>query len=1047
MKNDFKILLFLALFALLHTSGYAQEKVVSGTVDDASKLPIPGVNVTVKGTNRGVATDFDGKYSLKASEGETLVFTFIGFVKKEQKIGASNNYNIVLEAEGSNLNEVVVIGYGTQKKKLTTGAISGIKTESFTERPISRIDQGLVGQVAGVRVKQTSGLPGQPFSIEIRGAGSITAGNEPLYVIDGFPMYTEGSNTNGGFSNGSPLDNINPNDIASIEVLKDAAAASIYGSRASNGVVLITTKKGKVGKPKFTFNMYGGINKEANRVDMLTSEEWIDRAKTMIDTQWAGSGIAGASASQTTAERIATYNLAKPTTPLVPSNNSYYTYLHDDRWDMPGHPGLDYIDWQDKVFRTGEFRNYQLSVSGASETVNYYVSANYQKNTGYIVGTDYSLYSARANVDVKFSDNFKMGINLAPSYSIKNDPGVDGKDNTLFKALTATPVFESAANAAGEKYTTRYMWGSSQTNMLNALEKKGENANFRTLVSTYASYQFLKSFTLKSTVNFDNSDNTNEGYTPNDALASIRGTYNTYRKQNFVNENTLTYDKSFGNHNFNVLLGQSFNSYDITRSNLSSGGLYTLSSIETLPTGSLGTTTEEKNTLLSYFTRLQYNYKEKYILAASYRRDGSSKFGTDRRWGEFPSLSLAWRVKQEGFLKDAEWLNELKLRASTGVNGSNNIGSYAQFATLTPYNYSMGGTSAAGYGASVIGNPSLHWEESKSIDFGVDFSILKNRISGTFETYRKNNSELLLRVPIPASSGSQSYLVNVGEVENRGWEFELNTLNVKTDNFEWRTSANLSHNENEVVALGPGQSKIEINNAYDGGIPFIKLEVGKPMYQIFGLQQNGVVTQNDIAAGGTTIGGNKLVVGDPRYIDQNGDKKINSEDRVDLGNPTPKYTWGITNNFKYNDIDLSILVQGQNGGTVYGLTGRAIDRTGMGSVENALDVDPAVRGNWKTGFGYQANSDWLYPSDYVSIRSITLGYNLKEAIKSLKRIDNMRLYVTAENWFNWNKYRVGYNPEAVNTSASSNSDFSVPADYGGTPLAKSLVIGLNINFN
>lgn len=1037
----------MALFALLHTSGYAQNKTVTGTVTDQAKLSIPGVNVIVKGTNRGASTDFDGKYSVSAAPGETLVFTFVGFIKKEQVVGASNSYNVSLDAENSSLNEVVVIGYGTQKKKLTTGAISGIKTENFTERPISRIDQGLIGQVAGVRVKQTTGLPGQPFSIEIRGSGSITAGNEPLYVVDGFPIYTEGSNVNGGFSNGSPLDNMNPNDVESIEVLKDAAAASIYGSRASNGVVLITTKKGKKGKPKFTFNTYGGVNKEANRVDMLSAQGWIDRAKTMIDGQWVASGITGASASQTNAERIAAYNQKNPTAPLVPSNSRYYTYLYDDRWDIPGHPGLDYIDWQDKVFRTGEFSNYQLSASGATEAVNYYVSANYQKNTGYIVGTDYTLFSARANVDVKLSENFKMGINIAPSYSVKNDPGVEGKDNTLFKALTATPVFESATNAAGEKYTTRYAWGSSTTNMLNALARTGRNSMYRTLISSYASYQFAKGWTLKSTINFDNSDNTNESYTPNDVIASIRGAYNTYRRQNLVNENTFNYDKSIGDHNINLLLGQSFSSYEITKATLSSGALYNSSSIETLPAGSLGSTTAEKSTLLSYFARLQYNFKEKYIMSASIRRDGSSKFGSDRQWGVFPSLSLGWRMKQESFLQDVSWLSDLKLRASTGVNGSNNIGSYASYATLGTYNYSLGGAAAIGQGAASIPNPELHWEESRSIDLGVDFGFIKNRLSGTFEVYRKNNSELLLRVPVPGDTGFVSYLTNIGEVQNQGWEFELNSLNVKTNNFEWRTSANLSHNENKVLALGPDQSKIEISNAYDGGVPFIKLEVGKPMYTIFGLKQNGVLTQADIDAGGTTIGGNKLVLGDPRYIDQNGDKKINSEDRVDLGNPTPKYTWGITNTFKYKDFDLSVLVQGQNGGTVYGLTGRAIDRTGMGSVENSLNVDPAVRGNWRTSFGYQANSDWLYKSDYISVRSVSIGYSLKQAVKTLKRIDNARLYITGENIFYWNKYKVGFNPEAVNTSGSSNSDFSVPVDYGGAPLAKSVVIGLNVNFN
>lgn len=1035
------------MYTLMCTSVFAQEKMVTGKVNDPSGQPLPGVTVLVKGTKKAVSTDFDGKYSVSVSTGGTLVFSYIGFKTKEQKVGNSNTYTISLDTENESLNEVVVVGYGTQKKKVTTGSMSSIKTESFTERPISRLDQGMVGQIAGVRVKQTTGLPGQPFSVEIRGAGSISAGNEPLYVIDGFPIHTEGGNSAGGFSNGSPLDNMNPNDIASIEVLKDAAAAAIYGSRASNGVVLITTKRGKTGKATFTFNTYSGVNKEANRVDMLDAEQWIGRQKTFIDDNWVTSGIPGATANQTIAERIATYNLRYPTTPLIPSNSKYTTYLYDARWDTPGHPGLDYIDWQDKVFRTGQFNSYQLSASGSTEAVNYYVSANYQKNDGYIIGTDYTLFSARANVDIKLSDNFKVGFNLAPSYSVKDDPGVEGKDNIIHKALGASPIFENTTNDLGELYTVKYAWGSSTTSMLNLLAKKGKNSMYRNLITSYASYKLTNNLTLKSTINFDNTDNTTENYTPSNLLTGITGAYNTYRRQNIVNENTLNYVKSYKDHNFNLLLGQSFSSYQMTKSALASGALYSSFSIETLPTGSTGSTTAEKNTLLSYFGRLQYDYKEKYLISASIRRDGSSKFGFQQRWGVFPSVSLGWRVTQEDFMKKLNWINDLKLRASAGINGSNNIGNYAAYSTLASYNYTLGGANAIGQGNGSIPNPLLHWEESKSTDLGIDFSILKNRISGTFEVYRKINSDLLLQVPVVGASGFTNYLTNVGKVQNQGWEFELNTSNVATKNFKWRTSLNLSHNENKVLALGPDQTKIEIAASGLSGVPFVKLEVGKPMYTLFMLVQDGVVTQADIDAGGTTIGGNALKLGDPRYIDQNGDKKITADDRVDVGNPTPKIIWGITNTFRYKAFDLNVLVQGQNGGTVYGMIGRGINRTGMSAGENNLDVDPAVRGNWKTSFGYQANTDWLYSSDYLSIRNITLGYDLSKAVKSMTRIDKARIYISGENWFYWNKYKVGYNPEAVNTAASSDGAFALPVDYGGAPLAKSLVLGLNINFN
>lgn len=1045
MKEKSNHLLCLILTIFLCVTTYAQEKVIKGKITDESGLPIPGASLLIKGTTKGNTTDMEGNYSISAKPGDVIIFTYLGYTSIEQKVGSANTYNISLQPSKSELEEVVVIGYGTQKKKMTSGSLSSIKTENFTERPISRVDQGLIGQIAGVRVKQTTGIPGQPFSINIRGTGSISAGNEPLYVIDGFPIHTEGVNSNGNFSNGSPLDNMNPNDIASIEVLKDAAAAAIYGSRASNGVVIITTKKGKAGKPKFTFNTYSGISKEVKRVDMLNAEQWIDRAKIMIDNQWVTSGIPGATADQTVDERRTTYNAAR--NPDLGPTEFNTTYMYDPRWDMPGHPGLDYINWQDIIFRTGMFNNYQVSASGSTEKVNYYVSGNYQKNKGYIIGTDYNLYSAKANIDINLSEHLKIGVNLTPTYSIKNDPGVEGKDNILHKALGATPVFESAPNATGEKYTTRYAWGSSTTNMLPLLSRKGKNTMFRNLLSGYVSYEIIPNLTAKSTINFDNSDNVTETYYPNDVLASIRGTYNTFRRQNIVNENTLTYNKTIkDNHNFTLLAGHAYNSYQITRASLSSGGLYQDYSIETLPSGSTGSTNSEKNVLISYFGRLLYDYKEKYILGASLRRDASSKFGAANRWGTFKSLSLGWRISEEDFMKNISWVNDLKLRFSSGINGNNNIGSYPQ-PVLSPFNYAIGGGTGFGLGVSGISNPYLHWEESKSNNIGLDFGFLKGRISGSFDYYRKTNSELLLEVPALLVVGQPSYLANIGKVRNQGWEIELNTININNKDFQWKTTANISHNTNKVLALGPDQDKIEINSSWGGNIPFYKLEVGKPMYTIFAIKQDGVITQADIDAGGTTWGGKPLVLGDPRYVDQNGDKKITADDRVDVGNPTPKYNWGITNTFKYKNFDLNVLVEGQNGGYIYSLLSRAINRTGMGAVENNLDVNPAVRGNWKTNFGFVPNTDWLYKSDYISVRNITLGYDLSKTLQSLNRVDNARIYLSLENWFYKDKYKGGFNPEATNTAGSNDGRFPVPGDYGGAPLSRSIVLGLNVNFN
>lgn len=1044
MKHFIQKTIFCCLLSIITFSMQAQEKTVSGTVQDENNVPLPGVNILIKGTSQGTQSDFDGNFSIQAEEGDVLIFSYVGTKTIEKTVGAENTYDVVMESDSAELDEVVVVGYGTQKRKLATGSVGSLDAENFVERPITRVDQGLIGQMAGVSVQQTSGMPGNPLSIRIRGTGSISAGNEPLYVIDGFPVETNGVNSNGNFSNGSPLDNINPNDIESIEVLKDAAAAAIYGSRASNGVVIVTTKKGKMGKPRFTLNTYAGISQEARRVDMLNAEEWINRAKTMIDQQWVNSGVPGANASQSINERRDLFNQfqIQEGNEILGPDEFNTSYMYDPRWDIPGYGDLDVVDWQDRIFRTGVFQNYQLSVSGATEDINYYVSGNYQKNEGYIINTDFEQFSARANISANITDNLSMGVNLAPSYSIKNDPGVEGKDNTLHKTIATTPLMESAPNEAGELYTTRYAWGSSNTDPLPRLNRTGKASMFRNLFTAFLNYEVLDGLTLRSTFNFDNTDRTSETYRPNDNLESIRGGFGTYRKQNLVNENTLNYVNSFGNHNFNFLLGHSYNKYYISSSSLSSGNRYTRFGIYTLPDGSTGGTSASRNVMISYFSRLQYNFNEKYLLSLSLRTDGSSKFGPENRWGLFPAISAGWRISEEDFLSNTDWLSELKLRASYGVNGSNNIGAYAWRSNLNSNNYVIGNSSVPGTAVGTIPNPQLSWEESESTNLGLDIGLFKGRINTTFNVYRKENSQLLLQVPAAQSSGFSSYLDNIGRVRNDGVELELTTYNIVNDNFQWKTSLNASHNKNEVLALGPDQDRIEVSSGYSN-IPFVILEVGKPMYQIHTIQQDGVLTEEDVANGAATYGGGDPVVGDPRYVDQNGDGVINADDRVDIGSPFPKINWGITNTFKYKKFDLNILLQGQNGGKVISLLDRAINRTGMSSGENHLDVDPNVQGNWKTNFGYVVNSSWVYDSDYVSLRNITLGYDMSDLFG--ERISGARIYATAENWLYWTKYS-GFNPEATNAPASNDGRFPVPADYGGAPIAKTLIVGLNFNF-
>ena len=1042
--------------------GDPEQVTISGTViSSEDQQPIPGVNVVLLGTTNGTSTDMNGEYTITVpAENSTLVFTAIGFAKQEIGVNGRTTINVTLNPSVEQLDEAVVIGYGEQKRATITGSVATLKTDNFKERPITRVDQGLVGQLAGVRVKQTSGLPGQPFSINIRGAGSISGNNEPLYVIDGFPVITQETNSNGGFSDGSPLDNINPNDIESIEILKDASAGAIYGSRAANGVVLITTKKGRTRKPRFNVNTSFGVTNPVKKLDMLTAEEWIQRSKDMIDTRWERSAVPGADASQSTAERIALYNdfVNNGGSGSIVDPNDYETYaegfMYDPRWDMEGHPGLDYIDWQDRMFRTGNFQNYQLSASGMTDAVNYYVSGNYQNTEGYIIGTDYELFSLRANFDAKLSDRMKIGVNIAPSYSIRKDPGVEGKDAILHKMTSNTPVFPSDVNESGDQYTQRYKWGSSGTDRLDRLEEyKADNTLFRTLMTAYASYNILDNLTFKSTINFDNFDGTYEGYTPSANLTSIRGAYNTYRKQTIVNENTLNYNTTIGeNHNLNLLAGHAYNRYQIMKSSLSSGNRYNNFSTQTLPGNSTGSTNASRTVMISYFGRAQYDFKEKYLVSASLRRDGSSRFGSNSQWGTFASGSAGWRISEEDFFQDIKpTLSELKIRASYGASGSDGIGAYAWSPNMGTYNYYFDGL-VQGQGVATSPNDDLHWEQSNSFNVGLDFGVLNNRITGSVDYFIRNTSDLLLNVPTVASSGFLTQLSNVGKVRNNGLEAEIRSYNLVGD-FSWNTSVNLTTIKNEVVALGPDQDRIEIGSG-TGGNSWALLQVGLPMYSINVIQQDGVITQSDLdnyeSVNGEafpTYNNATPYVGDPKYVDQNGDGVIDSDDRVVVGNPYPNFMWGITNNFSYKNFDLSVLVQGQAGGYIYSLLNRALNRTGMSSGENTIDVDPAERGNWLTSYGFVHNTDWLYKSDYVSLRNITLGYNATNLFNKSQRIERARFYVSGENLLYWTSYTGGWNPEATNYSGSSDGNFPVPADYGGAPVARSVVFGVNLTFN
>ena len=1028
---------------------------LTGRVTDAKGGGLPGVTVVLKGTTRGTTSGPDGSFSLNAPDrAGTLIFSFIGYTTQEHNFTGPGAINVKMSEDTKSLDDVVVVGYGTQKRGDITGAIATFNAEKLEERPITRVDQALVGQLAGVQVQQTSGIPGRAFSVRVRGAGSITAGSEPLYVIDGFPLDQAAPNGGGRYSTGNPLDNINPNDIENIEVLKDAAAAAIYGSRAANGVVLITTKRGKNGKAQISVNAFAGISRAAKKLDLLSGDEWTAKATEIINANWVRSGT-GRTASQTTEQRRQILGLT--------GNNVNPDLMLDDRWALPGHPGLQYIDWQDELYRTGGTQNYQVSAAGSTPNVNYYVSGNYNRQQGFAIGTDYKRYSARANVEVKANDKFKFGLNLTPTYSVSVDPGIEGKDNRFHQLLAETPVVEDTAgvNTAYGK-NEAYRWGVSTASPIAVIKAyQGESRNFRTLGTAYAEYQPINGLRIRSTLNLDNSDVTSKSFSPptrtlTTSLAS--GSYSAYHRRTFTNENTATYSKVLGKSDFTVLVGQSYNFSKLENdASLASSGGYINNSVTTLNGAAAivvsSANTETQNVLLSYFGRVQYGFDGKYLLSASIRRDGSSRFGADSRSGIFPAVSAGWRISQEKFMEPINnTLSDLKLRASLGYSGNNNIGDYSSIATLGFYNYVFGGNAGAqatGQAPNRAANEQLKWERNRTVDFGVDLGLFQNRITASADYYTKTSQDLLLNVPVPSGSGYTNYLTNIGEVQNKGWELEVSSRNLQGE-FSWNTSFNLSHNENKVVHLGPGDATIEVPNGLD--TPSNILQVGLPVYSFFVVKQVGILSQADIDSKVARFGAQ--TAGDPRYEDYNGDGVIDSKDRQVVGQPNPKYTWGITNTLRYKGFDLSFLVQGQNGGKIYSTLGRAIDRTSVGYKENALgrvrdrwfspeNPGEGVKGKATGSFGFIRNTDWLYSSDYFRVRTITLGYDLGRVIN--KRVaQGARLYVTAENFFGHDNYYGGLNPDAVNTSNTGN--FVSGSDYGGLPLAKSLVLGLNLSF-
>lgn len=1067
----FKMLVFFICCIASHEI-FAQNLEVRGVVRSPQGDPLPGISVRVKNGAASTGTDSDGKFTIQAESSAVLVFSGVGYASLEEPVRSRNELEILLAEDIADLEEVVVVGYGEQKKSSVLGAVSSFDAKVIHDRPIARVEEALIGQMPGVQVRQQTGMPGSGLSILVRGAGSINAGNEPLYVIDGFPLDVSSQNAAGGFST-NPLNSISPNDIESVQVLKDAAAGAIYGSRAANGVVIITTKRGKSGKAKISLNANTGISNVAKKLDVLSPGEWIEMATDVANANWVRSGT-GRTSGQTNEERRAILGLAPDEYNL--------SMMTDERWALPGYPGLRLVDWQDEIYRTGLYQNYDLSASGGTDHVNYFISGNYLNQQGTLLNSNFKNYGARANLEAKANDKLTFGLNLAPSYSETNNPGAEGKDNVLMDATTLTPVVEETAGLetnAGPY--PNYNWATARLASPVAIlnHTVGLTKRTRILTSLYAEYEFLPGLKARTTVNYDDINQSTRDYV-SDYVAiggaderitnpgkNARGAYNGFRRQNFVNENTLNYIHTFQEkHTINALGGVSYNWVHNDNFGLSTAGGFANNIIETInnaipnSTGVTvnGSTTENTNTLFSYFGRLQYDYEGKYLLSASIRRDASSKFGQESQWGTFPSASVGWRISEEDFLKSISFLSDLKLRFSWGKSGNNNIGNYNAIPVFTQTSYNFGGNApvvANGQVLAGLANPALRWETSNTYDAGLDAVLWGGRLNLVLDVYQKRNKDLLLNIPVLGASGFSSSLQNIGEVENRGLEIALNTINITKGDFTWTTNANIAFNSNKVLSLNEDNAPIYIPSAYSGSNPPFILQPGLPMFSYYITKTDGILTQEDIDNPSTA----KLpgqTVGDPKYVDTNGDGAITADDRQVGGQPTPKYTWSITNTVAYKSFDLSVQVYGQQGGAILSFLGRALDFPGS-TTANVLGVwrdrwtpenqdYDAPRGKYGANYTVpNVTSDWVYSSNFWRIQNITLGYQLKSLV-SKGALGQARVYVSLQNYFGNDQYHGGVNPEAQNTNVSGNGSYPLAADYGAMPLSKTISLGLNITF-
>jgi TonB-linked SusC/RagA family outer membrane protein len=1012
MKKLLLTLCVLSFFGMSMVS--AQTRKITGTVTGASDgLTLPGVSIVVKGTTTGATTNIEGKYEINVpSNALTLVFSFVGMTTKEVSIDSRSTIDVTMELETQTVDELIVVGYGTKLKRDVTGSISKVQGREIENIPVPTFETAMQGRTSGVFIENSSGKLGEGMRIRIRGTSSISADNQPIYVVDGMVVtsQSQGASTN---SPTNPMSDINPNDIETINILKDASAAAIYGSRAANGVVLITTKHGKSGKTVINFGYQTGFSTPTNKVDMMSADEY---RKYFIDVFTRSYG--------TKADAIAELEY------YIPYFSGYVVGLDTTKYNT---------NWQDEAFQKGSLNQFEISANGGNDKTQFFTGLTYNDQSGILLGNKLTRISGRLNVDNQATKRLKIGMNLGISRSEAHRVPNDNAFSNPLQMIALPPV---QPKFDPENPSELFKQTIYENGLIPAKYNTDQTIVFRNLGGLYASYEFVPGLVWKSEFGLDVLNQREDSYQSRktvDGAPTGLADSRTVQVLNYSTDNYLTYSKDItANQNFEVVGGITYQQSNTSTNWVEARG-FPSDAFQTIASGSEAvyfSATETGYKYMSYFSRANYKLNDRYLISLSGRMDGSSRFGKNNRYGFFPAGSIGWIISKEDFLANQKAVSFLKVRASYGQTGNSEISNFASLSLYSGGSY----TTYPTINPSQLPSPNLKWETTAQTDIGIDYGFFNNRISGEIDYYYKKTTDLLLYKDIPATSGFSSFYRNVGSLENKGFEFVINTNNL-TGNFQWSTSFNIGLNRNKILNLdGPS---IEAGNTRTGNNMAM---VGQPLGVFYLPKYAGVDPAN----------GDALY-----YTDATNSTTTNDYNQAQaqiVGNPNPDYYGGLYNSFVYKSWELNFLFQFVMGNEIYKSYGLWAQSNGWNldnqtadqanGWKNPGDITNVPRGDWDVQNGSRPSSRYIEDGSYIRLKTMNISYNLPKSVTEKIKVASARIYLTGANLLTFTKY-TGWDPEVNYTGtgrSQTNTNLIQGSEFYSAPQSRTITLGIKMSF-